>query len=127
MLVAARPRERMLFGACVLLILAAFAVMLVRSGGLEIRAVGREEGALRAPATDSQFTQSFGEPAAPLPEALEPSPNAPSTNGSTPDAGPEKPGSPPPTGAEEPPPEGDEGLLGFLPDLPILRPILERP
>ncbi|MEX2554487.1 MAG: hypothetical protein WEB06_02520 [Actinomycetota bacterium] len=119
---ADRPQERFLLAAIAALLVAGLAAALFIPGGLDLQSAALEAGSLLAPPSDGSFNDAFGRPAAPtidIPgvsgEVKDPAGGGPS---------PETPGNnpPPPVPVPEEPPGDEEGLLGFLPDLPILPP-----
>ena len=122
---ALRTRESALLVTCVFLLMIAFAVMVVRTLSPSLGALRHEAGSLQAPAEDSLFAQTWGEPAGPPPVALPASGQGPSGGGSPEDPTEPRTPKPVPVPPDEPP-SNDDGLLGLLPDLPILPPALRQ-
>lgn len=83
------------------------------------RTAARESGSLFAPPSFESFRDSFGAPGAPSALIGGEAVATPGGSAPAPEPAPPSPG-PRPPGGEEPPPE--EGLLGLLPDVPILPP-----
>jgi hypothetical protein len=118
-----RREERVLLVAIAALLIAGLAAALLIRGDLDQREIAQEAGSLLAPPSDASFTDAFGRPVTPT-SAI---PGPGELNGLSGDApSPETPGNAPPPnpGPEEPPeePPGNDGILGFLSDLPILPP-----
>lgn len=106
----------MLLAAIAAMLAAGLAAALLIPGDLDRQAIAQEAGSLLAPTADASFTDAFGAPSTPTSAIAGPiDPNGPSGGGAP---SPEAPGNtPPPNPAPEEPPD-DEGILGFLQDLP---------
>jgi hypothetical protein len=122
----ARSEHGVLLAAIIALLVGGIVAAIIFPTAPGLRAA-RENGSLMAPSSEESFSDAFGAPGGPSSSlGADQAAGGSSRGNATPQPSP-SPGTPKqPPGGDAPPPD-DEGLLGLLPDLPIIPPPLLPP